>query len=178
VLIEYPRFQSVCQWRECAAGATNTGLGGLEFQGTKGTIVLGRTGFELVPDKKDDPANIVARIIGGHPVGGPQSVGGPTNQFWTEKLTDKSGNANDQYVQHVRNFLDCVKSRKDPVSDIESGHEVATVCHLANISLRSGRKLRWDAEREQIAGDAEAAAMLSRPYRKPWDGELKALGAG
>ena len=44
--------------------------------------------------------------------------------------------------------------------------------------MKVGRKLRWDAEREEIIGDAEANAMLSRPYRKPWDAELKALGVG
>ena len=54
---------------------------------------------------------------------------------------------------HIQNFLDCVKSRRQPVSDLESGHRVATACHLANISLRLGRKLRWDAGREEIVGE-------------------------
>ena len=76
---------------------------------------------------------------------------------------------------HVRNFLDCVKSRQEPISDLESGHRVATVCHLANLSLRLGRKLRWDAEKEEIRGDAEANQWLERAYRPPWDGELKAV---
>jgi len=53
---------------------------------------------------------------------------------------------------------------------------VVTVCHLANISLKLGRKIRWDAAKQQITGDPEAAAMLTRPYRKPWDSELRALG--
>jgi hypothetical protein len=80
---------------------------------------------------------------------------------------------------HVRNFLDCIKSRKEPISDLESAHRVATVCHLANISLRlGGRRLRWDATREEIVGDAEASRMLVRPYRAPWDRELKSLGVG
>ena len=51
----------------------------------------------------------------------------------------------------------------------------ATARHLANISLKLGRKLRWDADKEQILDDAEANAMLTRPYRRPWDAELKAL---
>ncbi len=175
-MIEYPGFRAVCQWRECAAGVVATGMGGLEFHGTKGTLLLGRDGFEIFPDKKENPVNIVARIIGGHPVGGPQTFPEADNQFWTEPARDTSGNWKDQYVQHVRNFLDCVKSRKEPNSDLESGHEVAAVCHLANISLRTDRKIRWDPEKEQIVGDAEAAKMLVRPYRKPWDAELKALG--
>ncbi|HZU35321.1 MAG TPA: hypothetical protein VFA18_05415, partial [Gemmataceae bacterium] len=77
---------------------------------------------------------------------------------------------------HVRNFLDRVKSRHTPLSDLESGHRVATVCHLANLSLRLGRRLRWDAEREAIVGDPEAARLLVRPYRAPWDRELHTLG--
>ena len=67
-----------------------------------------------------------------------------------------------------RNFLDCVKSRQDPYFPVEIGHRVATVCHLANISIRLGRKLKWDPEKEQFLDDAEATAMMSRPMREPW----------
>ena len=175
-IIEYPGFQTVCQFRECAAGTAQTGMGGVAFQGNKGTMILGRDGYEISADKKEDPINIVARIIGGHPIGGPQPVPESTNQFWAEPAKDASGDWKAQYVLHVRNFLDCVKSRQEPNSDLESGHRVVTVCHLANISLRTGRKIRWDPEKEEIIGDADAATMLVRPYRKPWDAELRALG--
>ncbi len=67
-----------------------------------------------------------------------------------------------------RNFLDCVKSRQDPYFPVEIGHRVATVCHLANLSIRLGRKLNWDPEKEQFVGDAEATALMSRPMREPW----------
>jgi nitrite reductase/ring-hydroxylating ferredoxin subunit len=76
---------------------------------------------------------------------------------------------------HARNFLDCIKSRETPISSVEDSHRVATACHLANISLRTGRKLRWDAEGEQIVDDTQASAMLVRPYRRPWDDVLKSL---
>ena len=56
----------------------------------------------------------------------------------------------------MRNFLDCVKSRKRPNADIEAGHHTNTVCRLGNIAYRVGRTLRWDAAKEQIIGDAEA----------------------
>jgi predicted dehydrogenase len=69
---------------------------------------------------------------------------------------------------HYQNFLDCIRTRKRPVADVEIGHRTATVCHLGNIAIRLGRKITWDPVREQIVGDAEAAAMLSRPYRAPW----------
>ena len=177
-LIEYPGFHTVCQFRECAAGFSKTGMGGVDFHGNKGTMSLGRDGYQIISDKKENPTNIVARIIGGHPIGGPQPIAEPGEQFWTEPAKDASGDWKDQYVQHIRNWLECIKSRKEPNSDLESGHRVATVCHLANISLRTGRKIRWDADKEQILGDTEAAGMLVRPYRKPWDAELKALGVG
>ncbi|MBU6400656.1 MAG: Gfo/Idh/MocA family oxidoreductase [Verrucomicrobia bacterium] len=177
-IIEYPGFQTVCQFRECAAGPTQTGMGGVVFSGNHGTMLLGRQGYELVADRKENPTNIVARIIGGHPIGGPQPVPERKVESWTRPARDQSGDWKAQYVLHVRNFLDCVKSRREPNSDLESAHRVATVCHLANLSLRTGRKLRWDAEREEIPGDPEASVMLARPYRAPWDAELKALGVG
>jgi Oxidoreductase family, C-terminal alpha/beta domain len=94
----------------------------------------------------------------------------------TAALTDKTGSSAGQYRNHARDFLDCIKSRKTPVSDVASGHRVAVACHLANLSLRLGRSLRWEAKSETIPGDADAARQLVRPYRAPWDKELKALG--
>ena len=69
---------------------------------------------------------------------------------------------------HHQNFLDCIKSRDLPICDVEIGHRSATVCHLGNIVARLGRKIQWDPAKEQIVGDEDAAAMLSRPYRAPW----------
>jgi hypothetical protein len=86
-----------------------------------------------------------------------------------------AGSSPEQFDLHVRGFLDCVKSRRRPVADAEDGHRTATACHLANISYRTGRKIRWDPEAEQILGDTQAAAMLERPYRKPWDAVLRGL---
>jgi hypothetical protein len=93
----------------------------------------------------------------------------------TEPLEDRTGNGDAQFVEHARNFLDCIRSREQPVSDLESAHRVSSLCHLANLSLRLGRQLRWDAEMDTVRDDREAAAMLERPYRAPWDRELAAL---
>jgi hypothetical protein len=68
----------------------------------------------------------------------------------------------------VRNFLDCVKSRQQPVLNLELGHHVSTVAHLGNIALRSGSKLVWDAAREKITNDARADQLVGVKYRKPW----------
>jgi predicted dehydrogenase len=69
---------------------------------------------------------------------------------------------------HHRNFEECVKSRELPICDVEIGHRTATACHLGNIALRLGRKIRWDPAKEEIVGDEQAAGMVSRPYRAPW----------
>jgi len=71
-------------------------------------------------------------------------------------------------ANHHANFLECIKTRMLPICDVEIGHRSATVCHLNNIVARIGRKIQWDAAKETIVGDPEAAAMLSRPYRQPW----------
>ena len=174
-IIEYPDFPAVVQFRECSAGAGVTSMGSLTFMGTKGTMTLGRDGYEILPDKKVNPTNTFAKIIGGHPVGGPQPVEEADDQFWTKKVEEKSPGYQSQYIDHAQNFLDCVKSRKTPNSDLASSHHVSTTCHLANISLRTGRKLNWSDAKNEITGDIEANKMLTRPYRAPWDKELKAL---
>ena len=67
-----------------------------------------------------------------------------------------------------RDFLDCVKSRKDPYFPVDIGHRVSSVCHLANIALKLKRKLKWDPEKEEFVNDAEANAMRTRTLRSPW----------
>jgi predicted dehydrogenase len=176
-LIEYPGFTAVWSHREASGGPR--GSAGLEFFGPKGRLAVTRAGFTLTPDPRIPPEGAVPRFAGAHPVGGPQAPErtGPA-EFWAEAAEDRTGDTREQFRLHVRNFLDCVKSRQEPVSDLESAHRVATVCHLANLSLRLGRKLRWDAGREEVVGDTEAGRWLVRPYRAPWDRELVALGVG
>jgi len=69
---------------------------------------------------------------------------------------------------HYQNFIDCVRSRKLPVADVEIGHRSVSVCHLGNIAIRLRRRIRWDPDKEQIIGDEEAARWVSKPMRKPW----------
>jgi len=70
---------------------------------------------------------------------------------------------------HGQNFLDCVRSRKDPICTAEVGHRSVTVCHLGNISLRmGGRTLEWDPREQLFVRDDEANKLLARPYRGPW----------
>ncbi len=70
---------------------------------------------------------------------------------------------------HMRNFIECLKDRGEPISDVFSHHRALTTCHLANIAIRLGRKLNWDPAAEQIVGDDAANAWLRRKQRKGFE---------
>lgn len=113
---------------------------GVRFEGTDGMIEANAYGWVA----SSEPASLV-----------------------TEKFPDGKVRF-DASVAHVRNFLDCVKSRQDPIAPVEVGHRSASVCHLGNIAIRLGRGFKWDPEKEQVIGDSEAAKMLGRQMRSPW----------
>jgi hypothetical protein len=72
-------------------------------------------------------------------------------------------------INHMGNFFDCVRERKKPISDVDSQHRSVSVCHLANISMRLGRKLTWNPEAEEFVGDDEANTWLRREQRKGFE---------
>jgi predicted dehydrogenase len=67
-----------------------------------------------------------------------------------------------------RNFLDCVKSRREPYFPAEIGHRCASLCHIGNVAMWTGRKQKWDPVQERFADDEFANQFLSRPMRAPW----------
>lgn len=69
---------------------------------------------------------------------------------------------------HYRNFLDCVKSRREPIEPVEAGHRTSMLCHLGNIAMRLKTKIQFNPKTEQIVGNDEANQMLERPLRAPW----------
>lgn len=69
---------------------------------------------------------------------------------------------------HHRNFLECVRTRCEPVCPVTTGHRANVICNLSDIATRLGRKLQWDPAREQFPNDAQANRMLSRAMRAPW----------
>jgi predicted dehydrogenase len=149
VLYDFPEARlgggkgCVVSWtvREIGAGHGEP----LVFHGTKGSLAINRRGFKVSPETwKGEP---------------PQDK--PAMEPMEEPGTEMD-------VAHVRNFLDCVKSRKPPVAEVEEGHLTAAMCHLGNIATRLGRSLRWDTEKEEFVGDAEANGRLHYEYRKPW----------
>jgi len=112
--------------------------GGLTFEGERGTIFVTRGKLESTP-------------------------GDILEQPLNEKSVKLYRSDN-----HHQNWLECIKSRQDPICNVERGHRSATVCHLGNIAIRSGKKVIWDPHKEQITGDAQLATWVSRPYRAPW----------
>jgi predicted dehydrogenase len=111
---------------------------GTKFIGDKGTLFVYRGGIAMTP--KD--------LVKG---------------FELPKIAGAQAN-----TSHVQNFYDCIKSGKKPNADVAIGHRSATVCHLGNIAVRTGRKIVWDPVKETIVGDADTAKWLSKEYRKPW----------
>jgi predicted dehydrogenase len=69
---------------------------------------------------------------------------------------------------HMKDLLAAIGTRGKPVADIEEGHTSTASCILANLSMKLGRSLRWDAAKQQVIGDEEANKLLTRPYRAPW----------
>jgi predicted dehydrogenase len=167
-VFEYPGFLATWSSREIS-GRRRGVREGLEICGTRGTLLINRSSLEVFPDRKLSPEDQIPHFTS---LPAPDTV--VTERYRTASL--KRGGYDeikDQFQPHVRNFIDCVKSRRRPISDLESGHQTATSCHLANISMKVGRTLRWSAEEEKILEDPQAAMLLTKDYRAPWDRELK-----
>ena len=123
----------------------NFGRGhGVAFVGEYGTLVVDRSGWEVLPE-----TNSVSAKKDFEPV--PK-----------QKSTGKG------LQLHVQNFLECMKTREKPVCDIEIGAHIARIAHLGNISYRLGRKVFWDHDKQEFINDAEANYLVNAHYRMPW----------
>jgi predicted dehydrogenase len=86
-----------------------------------------------------------------------------------DRVKRRQTNVSDATSLHARAFVECVRARKTPPATIEMGHRATLIGHLGNIAFKTGRKLKWDAAREEFVGDAEASKLLGREARKPWN---------
>ena len=127
---------------------------GEAYYGANGTLIADRLGFEIYPesDTTSEPG-----------------AAGREQRSEGFRMQRKEMSAEDATASHVKNFIECVRSRKKPAADVEIGHRSTIVAHLGNIAYRTGHKIRWDAAKEEIVDDPEAAKLLARQRRKPWD---------
>jgi predicted dehydrogenase len=164
---EFPGF--ICTYSNRTGNAYNgAGRGyGIEFYGTDATLFLDRGGFEVIPETGGTAKAPTPQYL---------SVQEPVLPAW-KRVWNAPGKAraagmragtSDQNLSHIRNFLDCMRSRQRPNSDIELGHLSTAMCLLGNVSYRTGHKLTWDAAREECVDDPKANALLTREYRAPY----------
>jgi predicted dehydrogenase len=125
---------------------------GVLIEGDKGRIFVSRGTLDGAPVEalKDNPLpeDAISKVYKGLPM-----VGNERSAHWAT-------------------FLHCSREGLEPISDVHSHMEMLNVCHLAGISARLGRDLKWDDSSEQIVGDDEANSMLARPYRKGYEIEM------
>jgi predicted dehydrogenase len=136
---EFPSHQMVWEHRAGLGNGLHGRSWGVQWSGTEGTILLNDSGYEIITERKRANLDSETRKGTGNP-----------------------------HAAHVRNFLDCVKSREQPVLHLERGHHVSTLAHLGNIAYRSGRTITWDATAERVTSDPQADALVGCKYRNPW----------
>jgi predicted dehydrogenase len=123
---------------------TSAGDNGILFEGTEGRFFVnrGKLAGEPVDALKDNPlpANAIEEVYGG-----------PVSE------------------NHSANFVEAMRSRKQPISDVWSHNRMLEICHLSNIAMRLGRELAWDPVARQIVGDPQANAFLARESRKGYE---------
>jgi predicted dehydrogenase len=112
--------------------------GGVTFIGTEGQIFVDRGRFKAEPEAL-----------------GEEELGDKAIRLYASS-------------NHLQDWLDCVRSRKLPICDVEIGCRSVTVCHLGNLAYWNHRRLKWDPAKEQFIGDNEANTWLDRARRGPW----------
>lgn len=140
--------------------ATSGGLfrdGEVELRGTRGILNASESHYSIRPTSpgqgqnwKDQPLPAVEEF-----------------KLKDNKELGDGSNSNSTQVL-VRNFLDCVKTRNQPLCPLEEGHRSTSFAHLANIALATGVRLEWDAQAERFKNNAQANEMLDYTYRAPW----------
>jgi predicted dehydrogenase len=150
---EYPSFVCTFESRFCTGNALNGKLYGMVFYGTDGTLLVDDVGFQVAPEK---------RRLG--------------NRTVDRTAVMEMNQVNTGHVEHVRNFLDCVKSRQKPNADIAISQPSSVTCLLGNVAYRAESRLVWDgATQKLIKAGPIADRLLGREYRAPW--KLKSEGA-
>ncbi len=134
-----------------SGGYTN----GIRFEGSEGWIFVSRGSYSATAS---DPVSQKASA---------QALDASDQSILASTIADNETKLYVSEDQHG-NWLDCIKSRKQPISPAEVGHRVCSTCLISHIAMKLSRKLYWDAANERFRDDPEANAMLSRTQRGPW----------
>jgi predicted dehydrogenase len=139
-------------------GTSGIGVQGgeVELRGTKGTLVADQNGYEIKPARSGQFQDWNQLIE-------PEEF-----KLKAERKFGDLGIGENSTGLLIRNFLDCIKSKETPWCTLEDGHRSTSFAHLANIALKTGKRLEWDSTKEEFTNCAEANKMLHYEYRKPW----------
>ena len=152
---DYGDLSIVWQHRTWGEAADPKYPWGATIYGDKGTLKLSVNGYDFIPLGGGKPVHVdVAMELDKYP------------EDRTEKDLEK--HVAPSIRGHMKDLLAAIDTRAKPVADIEQGHISTATCILANLALGLGRTLNWDTEHHRVAGDDEANALLTRPYRAPW----------
>lgn len=129
---------------------------GLTIYGEKGTLKASVMSYDFIPaDRNEKPVH--------------KDVTYEFEQYPVDRTEkDLERHVAPAIRGHMRDLLRAIENRSRPVADIEEGHISTASCILANISMKLGRSLTWDAQKQRVIGDDEANRLLKREYRKPW----------
>ena len=138
-----------------ASGGPGLPHGEIELQGTKGTLYADEEGYRVVPSR---PGQFQKweRLVE------------PDTYTHEEKAASADVGERGSTVNLIRDFLDCAKSRRDPLCPLEEGHRSTSFAHLANIALETRSRIEWDADAERITNVPRANDLLHYEYRRPW----------
>ena len=148
ILWNFPEFSMIWEHALGIGRGPEIRPHGVLFHGNDAALVVDRDGWEVYSET--------------------DAVKAGMRSFKTAGVPRQGSGNQDYHLLHVQNFIDCMRSRKRPNSDVEIGHNSMVACHLGNIALRLGRQVKWDVEKEQMINDPEAQSHVSREYRDPW----------
>ena len=140
-----------------ASGGGLFPYGEVEMRGTNGNLYVNENGYRIEPQTSRGQFQKWDKLMEAE-----------TYDIKSDKTFSDMNIKENTTANLIRNFLDCVKSRKVPLCPLEEGHRSTSFAHLANIALKMRDRLEWDAEKEIFTNNKEANNHLHYEYRKPW----------
>jgi predicted dehydrogenase len=157
-LFEYDGLNAVWQHRSWGTPANPDYPWSLTLYGEKGTLIASTMQYDFIPYGEENKSKKVHKDVVYE------------KEKYPEDLTEEriELNAAPATRLHMLDFLGAIEKGSRPIADIEEGHISTASCILANISMQVGRPVVYDPKKRQIVNDQEANALLTRPYRQPW----------